>query len=693
MRENKSNKPVKKIDKRYFTFFGGLAFCLFAVALILNVGGPAKVFAFPFTFMFGLASYVIYIFIYAYGLFLFFRERRMKIRFNNYLIGGFIIFISVLIIATLIVIGTNKEPVNIGLKDVIDENGNQTSYNFSTYYMNKVFNAIADSNGHSGYWNVKIVNLFKDNKFGGGYAGYALVGVLTAGLKTTGAWVIGILVFLLGAFVIFFPQIRKIVVGKKPKQAKAKKEKKPVNDAYRSVQNYDAISTASRIDEPVNRNQAPVQEQQPVKVADYNDRAEVPAISAAAYGVSSSFVPAIFTKYQIKPQVVEPQPQRPAYEQPSQPVNEQLQINFDEKQPVDEALVRAQPEFLEPQSVPRQPAQPMPSVQPQAPVQPVMQNQVPVRKPIKWIQPSAELLETIEVQDAIDLNNKTADERKYALNAIFESFHVGATCDSYVVGPSVTRYNIAYANNVSAREVSRLVDDISIRLGGVLARFVTVVEGQSYSGLEIPNAQITTVTFKEVYESLPDVKKHPLAVVFGKNIDGKYITADFDEFPHILVAGTTGSGKSIYTHSVVATLIMRNSPENLRLVLIDPKKVEMNKYRDLPHLLCPIINDANIAKLTMSKLCDEMNRRYEVLDTNGVSNIKQYNELLEDNPTLERMPYIVVVIDEYADLVDTNKDIGMPVVSIAQKARACGIHMLISTHTSRPAILPASFVA
>ena len=192
MRENKSNKPVKKIDKRYFTFFGGIAFCLFAVALILNVGGPAKVFAFPFTFMFGLASYVIYIFIYAYGLFLFFRERRMKIRFNNYLIGGFIIFISVLIIATLIVIGTNKEPVNIGLKDVIDENGNQTSYNFSTYYMNKVFNAIADSNGHSGYWNVKIVNLFKDNKFGGGYAGYALVGVLTAGLKTTGAWVIGI---------------------------------------------------------------------------------------------------------------------------------------------------------------------------------------------------------------------------------------------------------------------------------------------------------------------------------------------------------------------------------------------------------------------------------------------------------------------------------------------------------------------
>ena len=262
---------------------------------------------------------------------------------------------------------------------------------------------------------------------------------------------------------------------------------------------------------------------------------------------------------------------------------------------------------------------------------------------------------------------------------VFENFHVGARCISYVVGPSVTRYNIEYANNVSVRSVEKLVDDISIRLGGVNARFEGVVEGQRYSGLEIPNAKITPVSFKEVFEQLPDVKEHPLAVMFGKNIDGKCIGADFDEFPHVLVAGTTGSGKSIYNHSLVCTLISRNSPEDLRLVLVDPKQVEMSKYEDLPHLLCPIINDANLAKLTLSKLVDEMNRRYGILKATGCSNIKQYNELREDDPNLEKLPYIVVFVDEYADLVDVCKDINGPIVSIAQKARAAGIHMLIAT--------------
>ena len=124
---------------------------------------------------------------------------------------------------------------------------------------------------------------------------------------------------------------------------------------------------------------------------------------------------------------------------------------------------------------------------------------------------------------------------------------------------------------------------------------------------------------------------------------------------------------------------MRNSPENLRLVLIDPKKVEMSKYKDIPHLLCPIINDAEVAKLTMDKLAEEMNRRYDVLVNSGCSDIKQYAEARADDPNLEPMPYIVVFIDEFADLVDTCKEIKAPVVSIAQKARACGIHMLIAT--------------
>ena len=355
--------------------------------------------------------------------------------------------------------------------------------------------------------------------------------------------------------------------------------------------------------------------------------------------------------------------------------SEQMQLNFNEKPVLNEQLVSAQPVFVEPVNV--TPARPQVMEQPQ-PVQPQVMEQPVVRKPIKWIPPSTNLLETMEVGEAIDENNRVANERMIAINEVFDNFRVGASCNSYVVGPAVTRYNIEYAPNVSVKNVDRLIEDLSLRLGGVSARFETYVSGQKYSGLEIPNARITAVPFKEVYEQLPDVKKHPLAVGFGKSIDGEIIIRDFDEFPHILVAGTTGSGKSVFTQSLICTLIMRNSPEDLKLVLIDPKKVEMNKYRDIPHLLCPIINDANIAKLTLSKLVDEMNRRYDLLDEAYCSNIKSYNHEMEETGG-EKLPYIVVFIDEYADLVDVCKDISQPVVSIAQKARAAGIHMLIAT--------------
>ncbi|MBP5574902.1 MAG: DNA translocase FtsK, partial [Bacilli bacterium] len=268
--------------------------------------------------------------------------------------------------------------------------------------------------------------------------------------------------------------------------------------------------------------------------------------------------------------------------------------------------------------------------------------------------------------------------RKELINATFVDFGVGAHVEDYTIGPSVTRFNVKYDHNVSVRSVSNMVQDIQIRLSGVSARFENIVEGQSTSGLEIPNANVTTVSFKDVYEALPDVKKHPLAVAFGKNIKGDVIYADFDEFPHALVAGTTGSGKSIFVNSIIVSLIMRNSPDDLKMVLVDPKKVEMARYKDMPHLLCPIITEAQEAKALMDKLCVEMEDRYKLFAENGCSNIKEYNE---DAPSLglEKLPYIMIFFDEYADMVDQCKEISMPVVSIAQKARACGIHMCIAT--------------
>ncbi len=659
-------KKKFKLEKKHFTFFGGITLCLLAVVLILNVGYPARAIAFPFIYLFGLGSYVFYLLVYAYGLFMFFKEKAFKIRFNSIFFGSIIIFISALMIATLIVTKDN----NI-FRDT-----------FSSSYK-AVLTGIDGIGNNSAYWKAHFINLFRGNNFGGGLVGYAMVGFLNSLFKGTGGtWAIAIIVAVLGLFVVFFPYIYKAIKGEKKKASPKEKPQKETRDLYEGDRvNSDAIiATAGDIDHINEPTPVLVQPQQSTfeKANDVNDRGDFYSHQDSIYSGSSNFVPAMYSKFLIKPtseKIVHTESApMPSASQPM--VNEQMSLDFDARQELNEQLVTAKPEFVQPSPV-------MPTPAPMARPAPMQVEQPRVeqveRKPIKWVPPSTALLENLEVQGALDLNNSVAEERMIAINEVFENFHVGARCISYVVDPSVTRYNIEYANNVSVRSVEKLVDDISIRLGGVNARFEGVVEGQRYSGLEIPNAKITPVSFKEVFEQLPDVKEHPLAVVFGKNIDGKCIGADFDEFPHVLVAGTTGSGKSIYNHSLVCTLISRNSPEDLRLVLVDPKQVEMSKYEDLPHLLCPIINDANVAKLTLSKLVDEMNRRYGILKATGCSNIKQYNELREDDPNLEKLPYIVVFVDEYADLVDVCKDINGPIVSIAQKARAAGIHMLIAT--------------
>ena len=659
-------KKKFKLEKKHFTFFGGITLCLLAVVLILNVGYPARAIAFPFIYLFGLGSYVFYLLVYAYGLYMFFKEKTLKIRFNSIFFGSIIIFISALMIATLIVTKDN----NI-FKDT-----------FSSSYK-AVLTGIDGIGNNSAYWKAHFINLFRGNNFGGGLVGYAMVGFLNSLFKGTGGtWAIAIIVAVLGLFVVFFPYIYKAIKGEKKKASPKEKPQKETRDLYEGNRvNSDAIiATAGDIDHINEPTPVLVQPQQSTfeKANDLSDRGDFYSHQDSIYSGSSNFVPAMYSKFLVKPtseKIVHTESApMPSASQPM--VNEQMSLDFDARQELNEQLVTAKPEFVQPSPV-------MPTPAPMARPAPVQVEQPRVeqveRKPIKWVPPSTALLENLEVQGALDLNNSVAEERMIAINEVFENFHVGARCISYVVGPSVTRYNIEYANNVSVRSVEKLVDDISIRLGGVNARFEGVVEGQRYSGLEIPNAKITPVSFKEVFEQLPDVKEHPLAVMFGKNIDGKCIGADFDEFPHVLVAGTTGSGKSIYNHSLVCTLISRNSPEDLRLVLVDPKQVEMSKYEDLPHLLCPIINDANLAKLTLSKLVDEMNRRYGILKATGCSNIKQYNELREDDPNLEKLPYIVVFVDEYADLVDVCKDINGPIVSIAQKARAAGIHMLIAT--------------
>ncbi len=296
-----------------------------------------------------------------------------------------------------------------------------------------------------------------------------------------------------------------------------------------------------------------------------------------------------------------------------------------------------------------------------------------------YTMPGRELLKTYEDDPHAAQNESDCLERTELINQAFRDLKVGAFVESHTIGPSVTRYNIKTDASVSISAVKRVVDDVMVRLGGVLGRFQDVVQGSSTSGLEIPNKVQSLVSFLETFDALPTDPKSNLYIPFGKSIEGKVVSADMSDFPHMLVSGSTGSGKSIFVHGLIMSLIMRNRPEDLKLVLVDPKRVEMGKYREIPHLLCPIIKEPTHAKVAMQKLCDEMERRYSLFEESNVSNIRQFNADVAPEKKCEKLPFIIVVIDEYADLVDTCKDIGEPIVRLAQKARAAGIHLVIAT--------------
>ena len=645
--------------------------CLLAVILCLNTGPGARYAAFPFVYAFGALSYALFIAVAALGLRFIFVKKLIKIKFNIYffatlilLISGFMFYAHFQSIFSLedgkyLALSNNTELKTIDFRSW-----------YGAYFGDNYFNFI----------DKPILGLFAA-PYASGIVGYFLVALFNNLFNVPfGALIVAIILAVVALLLYFLPLILRSIGKEKEAKAQPVKEEQEetISDismnkkAPQKVRNIDVIKEASQIDPDTYESEITGM---PRRSAAISSPTFIQQDSGAAnFGINENgtFAPAKFRidNGQYGQEDIIPEP--PVHQEvPQEPAKtEQMQLDFNAVPEVNEELVQAKPVFEEPKMV----AQPAPAPAPT----PVVQEQPKPRERVKWIQPSTEVLNTYETSEQQALNARVADERKEIIDQTIQNFGVGAHVEDYTIGPSVTRFNIAYDRNVSARSVSNLVQDIQIRLGGVSARFESIVEGQSSSGLEIPNASVTTVSFKDVYSDLPDVKKHPLAVAFGKNIKGETIFADFDEFPHILIAGTTGSGKSIFVNSIIVTLIMRNSPDDLKLVLVDPKKVEMSRYKDMPHLLCPIITDPNDAKTLIERLCKEMEERYALFSDSGCTNIKEFNE---DAPTLgkERLPYIVVVLDEYADIVDQCKEISMPVVSLAQKARACGIHLLIST--------------
>ncbi|MCQ2799434.1 MAG: DUF87 domain-containing protein [Bacilli bacterium] len=301
-----------------------------------------------------------------------------------------------------------------------------------------------------------------------------------------------------------------------------------------------------------------------------------------------------------------------------------------------------------------------------------------------YVMPSTELLNVYENDQDMDQIEAECNEVSRRINMTFQDLGVGAKVVDHTIGPSVTRYDVQPDPSVSVASIGKFMKDVSMRLGGVAVRFEEIVRGKSTAGIEIPNVKATTVSLKEMVEANPNEAKYSMHVPFGKSISGDCISQDLRKFPHLLVAGTTGSGKSIFMHGLIMSLIMKNRPEDLKIVLIDPKRVEMSKYKNLPHLLCPIIKEPSEAKVCMDKLIEEMERRNKIFEACDVRDIAGYNGYFAESHGYKKLPYIVVLIDEYADLSDSCKTLGESVVRIAQKARSAGIHLVIATQ--RPTV-------
>ncbi|MBQ9414771.1 MAG: DUF87 domain-containing protein, partial [Clostridia bacterium] len=265
-------------------------------------------------------------------------------------------------------------------------------------------------------------------------------------------------------------------------------------------------------------------------------------------------------------------------------------------------------------------------------------------------------------------------------------FNISASVVHISRGPSVTRYELQPKAGVKISKITGLADDIALRLAATSVRIEAPIPGKAAIGIELPNQTRATVGLRELIES-EELAQQPgrLAVVLGRDITGQIITADLAKMPHLLIAGTTGSGKSVCTNSMIQSILFRSSPEEVRLILIDPKQVEFNVYNGIPHLLVPVVTNPRKAVGTLAWALTEMENRYAIFASNGLRDIDAYNERAAADDTLKPLPLILIVIDELADLMMVaGKDVEECICRLAQMARAAGMHLVIATQ--RPSV-------
>ena len=411
-------------------------------------------------------------------------------------------------------------------------------------------------------------------------------------------------------------------------------------------------------------------------------------------------------QYQQPQQPVAPQPQ---YQQPQQPVAPQQQY----QQP--QQPVAPQQQYQQPQ----QPVAQQPQYQqPQQPVAPQPQDTLlhpllmrngdsrPLHKPTTPL-PSLDLL-TPPPSEVEPVDTFALEQMARLVEARLADFRIKADVVNYSPGPVITRFELNLAPGVKAARISNLSRDLARSLSTVAVRVVEVIPGKPYVGLELPNKKRQTVYLREVLDNAKfRDNPSPLTVVLGKDIAGEPVVADLAKMPHLLVAGTTGSGKSVGVNAMILSMLYKAQPEDVRFIMIDPKMLELSVYEGIPHLLTEVVTDMKDAANALRWCVNEMERRYKLMSALGVRNLAGYNEKIAEadrmmrpipdpywkpgdsmdaqHPVLKKEPYIVVLVDEFADLMMTvGKKVEELIARLAQKARAAGIHLVLATQ--RPSV-------
>lgn len=298
--------------------------------------------------------------------------------------------------------------------------------------------------------------------------------------------------------------------------------------------------------------------------------------------------------------------------------------------------------------------------------------------------PPLSLLDEVKNEKKVNSNNYIRSNKEN-LERVLNDFQIKGQVVEIHIGPAVTQFEVKVPSGTKVSRISGINKEIALALAAKDVRIQAPIPGKSTIGIEIPNPSISMVKFKEVLAYGGEKASGKILVALGKDIMGRPQLADLSKMPHLLIAGSTGSGKSVCTNTIICSILMRYKPDEVKLMLVDPKKVELSNYNGIPHLLCPVVSDPKKASVALQKLVSEMERRYDLFSEKNVKNIGGYNELIDKenksrDDKLPRMTYIVAIIDELADLMlVASKEVEDSIMRITQMARAAGIHLIVAT--------------